>query len=143
MHARGAGDAGCRLKFIETFGRRAFRRPLEPEEIARYDALFKAEGDFLKGAQTVIEAMLQSPSFLFWMEQTPNPKWKPYATACRLSYFLWDTMPDDALLDAASRGELNTVRRCRRGWRAACSTIPGPSRGWTISCRNGCDSIAR
>ena len=103
-----SGGAGCRIEFIRTFGRRAFRRPLEPEEIARYDALFKSEDDFSKGAQAVIEAMLQSPSFVFWMEQTSNAKWKPYATACRLSYFIWDTMPDNALLDAASRGELNT-----------------------------------
>ena len=104
----GSGDAGCRLEFIRNFGRRAFRRPLEPEEIARYNALFKSAGDFLKGAQTVIEAMLQSPSFLFWMEQTSNPQWRPYAIASRLSYFIWDTMPDDALLDAAAHGELET-----------------------------------
>ncbi len=110
----GASDAACRLKFIETFGRRAFRRPLEPGEVARYDALLKAEDDFLKGAQTVIEAILQSPSFLFWMEQTPNPKWKPYAAASRLAYFLWDTMPDEPLLDAASRGELNTPEDIER-----------------------------
>ena len=106
--AGGTEDADCRLKFIRTFGRRAFRRPLEREEIARFDALFRTQSDFLKGAQTVIEATLQSPSFLFWMEQTSNPKWKPYAAANRLSYFVWDTMPDDALLDAAARGELNS-----------------------------------
>ena len=52
--------------------------------------------------------MLQSPSFIFWLEETPNPKWQPYAKASRLSYFLWDTMPDDALLESAARGELNT-----------------------------------
>lgn len=103
---KGNGDR-CRAEFIRTFGRRAFRRPLEAEEISRYDALFQAEPDFLKGAQAVIETMLQSPSFLFWIEQTSNPKWKPYAVASRLSYFLWDTTPDDALLDAASRGDLN------------------------------------
>jgi hypothetical protein len=104
----GSDDGDCRLKFIRTFGRRAFRRPLEPEEIARYDALFRAQSDFLKGAQTVIEAMLQSPSFLFWMEQTSNPRWKPYAAASRLSYFVWDTMPDEALMDAAARRELSS-----------------------------------
>jgi hypothetical protein len=103
----GGSDAACRLQFIETFGRRAFRRPLESAEIARYDALFKVESSFLKGAQTVIEAMLQSPSFLFWSEQTPNTKWKPYATASRLAYFIWGTMPDDALLDSAAKGELS------------------------------------
>ncbi len=104
----GPDDAACRTRFIRSFGRRAFRRPLEPEEIARLDALFRAQDDFLKGAQTVIEAMLQSPSFLFWMEQTPNPPWKPYAVASRLAYFIWDTMPDDALLNSAAAGELAT-----------------------------------
>lgn len=103
----GPEDAGCRVKFIETFGRRAFRRPLEPQEVALFNQLFKAEGDFQKGAETVIETALQSPSFLFWMEQTPNPKWKPYTVASRLAYFIWNTMPDDALLDSAARGELN------------------------------------
>jgi len=110
-------QADCRWQFIRTFGRRAFRRPLQPEEIRRYGALFKAEPDFLKGAQTVIEAMLQSPSFLFWMEQTSIPEWKPYATASRLAYFIWDTMPDDALLDTAARGELNTADDAARAAR--------------------------
>jgi hypothetical protein len=102
-------DAACRTKFIKTFGRRAFRRPLEPEEVARYTSVFRSEKPFLKGAQTVIEAMLQSPDFIFWLDETPNPKWKPYATASFLSYSLWNTMPDDAVLDAVARGELNTA----------------------------------
>ena len=102
-------DAACRAKFIQTFGRRAFRRPLEPEEMARYTNVFRSEKPFLKGAQTVIEAMLQSPNFIFWLDETPNPKWKPYATASYLSYSLWNTTPDDALLDAVARGELNTT----------------------------------
>jgi uncharacterized protein DUF1592/uncharacterized protein DUF1588/uncharacterized protein DUF1587/uncharacterized protein DUF1595/uncharacterized protein DUF1585 len=104
----GRADDACRLRFIETLGRRAFRRPLEKEEIARFEALFKRQGDFLQGAQAVIETILQSPSFLFWMEQASRPEWKPYAIASRLAYCLWDTMPDDALLASASRGELNT-----------------------------------
>src|SRR5437016_4539495 len=101
-------DAACRTKFIQTFGRRAFRRPLEPEEVAWHLAIFKAEKKFLDGAQAVIETMLQSPSFVFWLEQTPNPKWQPYAKASRLAYFIWDSAPDDALLENAARGELNT-----------------------------------
>jgi hypothetical protein len=102
-------DAACRTNFIKTFGRRAFRRPLEPEEVERYTNVFRSEKPFLKGAQTVIEAMLQSPDFIFWLDETPNPSWKPYATASFLSYSLWNTMPDDALLDAVARGELNTA----------------------------------
>src|ERR1041384_4415786 len=58
--------------------------------------------------------MLQSPSFIFWLEETPNPKWMPYAKASRLAYFIWDTAPDEALLDSASRGELNTAEGIER-----------------------------
>src|SRR6185503_12130574 len=47
--------AGCRTRFVEQFGLRAFRRPLEPAEIARYLTVFRAEKDFLKDAQSVIE----------------------------------------------------------------------------------------
>ena len=104
----GMNDAACRKTFIEQFGRRAFRRPLDAKEIAHYDALFRTQGSFVRGAQTVIEAMLQVPSFLFWLEDTPNAKLRPYAVASQLSYFLWNTMPDDTLLANAESGELNT-----------------------------------
>src|SRR5262249_2089134 len=108
------GDAACRTKFIQAFGRKAFRRPLEPEEVATHTAVFKTEKTFLAGAQAVIETMLQSPAFIFWIEDTPNPKWRPYAKASRLSYFLWDTAPDEALLDSAAKGELNTSEGIER-----------------------------
>jgi hypothetical protein len=101
-------SAECRSKFVRTFGMKAFRRPLEPGEQKRYEALFAAEKDFLKGAQLVVEAMLQASSFLFRLDQASDPKWKPYAAASRLSYALWDSMPDDSLFEAAARGELNT-----------------------------------
>jgi hypothetical protein len=107
-------DADCRAKFIEQFGLRAFRRPLEPGEIAAEQAIFQAEGSFLAGAQAVIETMLQSPSFIFWLEDSPNPKWKPYAKASRLAYFLWATTPDDALLASAAKGELDTTEGMER-----------------------------
>ena len=110
----GPNQSQCRIQFIQTFGRRAFRRPLLPKEIALYEALFQGERDFLKGAQAVIEGMLQSPSFLFWMEDTPRPEWKPYASASRLSYFLWNTMPDDAILESAAKGELLTPESVER-----------------------------
>jgi hypothetical protein len=101
-------DARCAAEFIGTFGRRAFRRPLESEEQSRYLVIFRSEKSFLAGAQAVIETMLQSPAFLFWLEETPNPKWKPYAQACRLAYFLWDSTPDDGLLESAANGALNS-----------------------------------
>jgi hypothetical protein len=101
-------SAACEVEFVREFGLKAFRRPLGPEEQQRYAALFAKQTDFLKGAQLVVEAMLQSPNFLFRLEETSNPQWKPYATASRLSYALWDTMPDAALLESAARGELST-----------------------------------
>jgi hypothetical protein len=70
--------------------------------------LFGREGDFMEGARLVVEAMLQSPNFLFRLEDTPRAAWKPYAAASRLSYALWDTMPDERLMGAAARGDLST-----------------------------------
>jgi hypothetical protein len=101
-------SAACRVRFVREFGLKAFRRPLDTEEQKRYEALMSRETDFLKGAQLVIEAMLQSSSFLFWLDGTSDPKWKPYVTASRLSYSIWDSMPDAALFAAAARGELAT-----------------------------------
>jgi hypothetical protein len=114
---RSEDDAACRTQFVGSFGRRAFRRPLEAEESARYQEIFRRGKSFLGGAQMVIEAMLQSPAFLFWMDETPNPKWKSYAAASRLAYFIWDSMPDDALLDGAAQGELDTPAGIERAAR--------------------------
>lgn len=101
-------SAACRAQFIQSFGLKAFRRPLDAAELRRYESLFQKQPDFLAGAQLVVEVMLQSPNFLFRLEDTGNPKWRAYAAASRLSYALWDGMPDDALLAAAARGELDT-----------------------------------
>ena len=94
--------AGCRGTFIRAFGRKAFRRPLNDSEVRRYEALFGQERDFLSGAQMVVETMLQSPHFLFHL--APGS----YGVAGRLSYFLWDTLPDEELFRAAEDGELDT-----------------------------------
>lgn len=94
----------CGPRFIRDFGRRVFRRPLTDAEVARYERLFAREGDFLKGAQIVVETMLQSPNFLFHLE--PGG----YAVASKLSYFLWDTLPDEELLKAAERRDLGTSK---------------------------------
>jgi hypothetical protein len=93
---------------VREFGLKAFRRPLDADEQNRYESLMKREPDFLKGAQLVIEAMLQSSSFLFRLDDTAEAKWKPYVAASRLSYSIWDTMPDADLLAVAARGELGT-----------------------------------
>ncbi|MEZ5402694.1 MAG: DUF1592 domain-containing protein [Bryobacteraceae bacterium] len=94
-------DTGPR--FVAEFGKRAFRRPLTKEELTEYGGLYKAGR-----ARLVIEAMLQSPAFLYRMETTTVKEHQPYARATRLSYMLWDTMPDAELFRAAERGELDT-----------------------------------
>ena len=101
-------DGPCRQKFLRTFGAKAFRRPLLEAEFARYEKLFLSEKSFLGGAQLTLEAMLQSPNFLLRTENGAEPSWRPYETASRLSYALWNSMPDAELLSAAARGELNT-----------------------------------
>jgi hypothetical protein len=113
-----AADVKCRDRFIKTFGLRAFRRPLGDAESRKYAAAFAAQaqetGKFLEGARVVVEAMLQSPKFLFHTEAGPEGRSVDYAIASRLSYLLWDTMPDEALLDAAKRGALRSAEARER-----------------------------
>jgi hypothetical protein len=89
--------------FVSEFGRRAFRRPLTAEEKTRYGELKAKAGD-----RAVAEAMLQSPAFLYRSEIAEQPSLRGWVRASRLSYLLWDTMPDDALFAAAAKGELDT-----------------------------------
>ncbi len=101
-------SAACRARFVREFGLKAFRRPLDPDEQKRYETLLSKETDFVAGAQLVIEAMLQSSNFLFRPDEASDAKAKAYVTASRLSYAIWDSMPDAELFGAAARGELAT-----------------------------------
>lgn len=106
-----AADRDCRDRFLRHFGLRAFRQPLTEAEVHRYGRIFDRAStngdDFLRGAQIVVEAMLQSPKFLFHLEADPAEK--AFERASRLAYFLWNTMPDGALLSKAAKGDLDTV----------------------------------
>jgi len=111
------GDVGCGRAFAESFGRRAFRRPLTEEELGRWSAFFEAQRtaiDFDAAVQLTVSAMLQAPQFLYRLESEGTPlnaqqiELSQYELASRLSYFLWESMPDDSLLGAADRGELAT-----------------------------------
>ncbi|MCH9684508.1 MAG: DUF1592 domain-containing protein [Deltaproteobacteria bacterium] len=120
----GAGQA-CADQFIASFGRRAYRRPLTVDEQAAFAAIFAA-GDglynsgsaFDQGIQLVVEAFLQSPHFLYRVElsstvDAEDPTIVPlsgYEIASRLSFLMWNSMPDDELLDAAAAGELDTAQ---------------------------------
>ena len=105
-------DQKCRDAFVRRFGLRAFRRPLSEGEVKRYSTVFSEQARvsrrFLDGARVVVEAMLQSPNFLFHVEAGPDGRYTDYDAASRLSYLLWNTMPDEALFEAAAKGELAT-----------------------------------
>jgi hypothetical protein len=112
-----AGRDGCAKSFIARFGARAFRRPLAATDQARFEGLYTSASSawgFGKAIELVLQAMLQSPHFLYRVElgsgapQSGVLPLGPWQLAARLSYLLWGSMPDQALSDAASRGELVT-----------------------------------
>jgi hypothetical protein len=102
-------DATCAGKFVTAFGTKAFRTKLASSDsrVAAYTKLFMAETSYTAGAQTVITAMLQSPSFLYRTElgtgSGNNFTLTPYEAATNLAYLLTGTMPDDTLLGAADQ----------------------------------------
>ncbi len=114
-------DAASRAKaYLESFGMRAYRRPLSAAELTAYTALF-AKGkdvvdgpdDFTKGVRLTLQAFLQSPHFIYRVEAssgggTVGSPLSGYEIATKLSYMLWNTMPDEALFAAAKAGKLDT-----------------------------------
>ena len=108
----------CATRFVTEFGKRAYRRPLDATEISTYVSLYtlgKQGADAANGFRLVVEAMLQSPFFLYHHDvgATGTPQGgtvaiTPYELASRLSYFLWNTMPDDTLFARAADGTLAT-----------------------------------
>lgn len=113
-------DAACVDDFIRRFGGRALRRPVTDEELSFYREIFDGEGA-TEGMDPaafadVIAVMLASPSMLYLVEHGEAPmEDQPdayalgaYELASRLSYHLWQTMPDDELLAAAGSGALLT-----------------------------------
>jgi hypothetical protein len=97
--------------------RRAYRRPIADADLERPMAFYRewrSEGDFDAGIGRALSAVLISPEFLFRVEldREKSPAGAPYRIsdlelASRLSFFLWSSVPDDALLDSAIRGELH------------------------------------
>lgn len=95
---------------IERFMTRAYRRPVDPEEVEIFFQIYeqvKSEFSTLEGAMRETLAMvLISPQFLYHTETGRAPD-DHYAIASRLSYFLWASMPDEELLDLAEKQQLN------------------------------------
>jgi hypothetical protein len=110
------GNSACADRFIATFGAKVQRRPLDEAETSAYKGLFTSQSavSFANGIRVVLEAMLSSPYFLYHFEPSlagalaPSPLDGP-ARAARLSYLLWGSTPDDALLAAAQSGALGNA----------------------------------
>jgi hypothetical protein len=110
------GEDACAMDFANAFGRRAFRRAVTAEDRANLMAAYTAGrtgGSYAEGIEVMIRAALQSPHFIYRLETTApanaNAALVPisqYELASRLSFLIWASGPDDALLDAAGRGEL-------------------------------------
>jgi hypothetical protein len=117
--ATGPGDTPSRRRvlaapdesFLAPLLRRAFRRPVDPADLERFTALYRRAGDHESAVETTLSAILASSGFLFRVERDPEGVKGAYALsdlelATRLSFFLHGSLPDDALLAAAERGEL-------------------------------------
>jgi hypothetical protein len=115
-----AGDPraeACARQILGTLARRGFRRPVPAAEVAPLLAFYRrgeAQGGFEAGIQAGLERLLVDPEFLFRFERDPEgvaPRTVHRLTdlelASRLSFFLWSSLPDEALLDVAARGTLH------------------------------------
>jgi hypothetical protein len=119
-----AGQEQCVGQFIDAWGPRAYRRPLAADERTRLLGVFRsARGflDFKASVGTVLKTMLMSPQFLYRIESGTPVEGSPgvlkvdaWGLASRLSYFLWGSMPDAALLQTAQEGHLSTAADVRR-----------------------------
>ena len=114
-----APDDACAARFISSTGRLLYRRPLAKDKVT--ELVGKAHRastdlkDFYAGLSSVLEGMLVAPEVLMIVDRTePDPahpgkrRLDAFSMAARLSFFLWNSAPDDALLKAAESGEINT-----------------------------------
>ncbi len=109
-HCTTPSQASCVDAVIDGFGARALRRPVDDEDRTSYRGAYEDTG--YGGYKALIAAMLMSPDFLFRAEfrgeaidaRTDFTRLTPYELANRVSYALLNSMPDDALLDAAAAG---------------------------------------
>lgn len=118
-------DEACARQFIAATGRLLYRRALTDDELQNQlqsvAALAAEHNDFYAGLERSLINMLISPNFLFrieYAESDPDNRGKFRLTALskasRLSFLLWNSTPDDMLLEAAEQGELHTSKGLRR-----------------------------
>ena len=119
-----AAEEACAGRILGKLARRAYRRPVHDGDVEALLGFFRAgrrEGGFDDGIQFALERMLVDPEFLFRIERDPGDAapGTPYRLgdlelASRLSFFLWSSIPDDELLEAAAGGRLRDPAELER-----------------------------
>ena len=109
-------EAACATEILSTLARRAYRRPVTDADVAvllRFFEEGRSGADFDAGIEMALQRLLISPEFLLRVERDPEgvETGRPYLVsdlelASRLAFFLWSSLPDDALIDAAATGTL-------------------------------------
>jgi cytochrome c553 len=117
-------ESSCVDRILTTLLRRAYRRDVTADDLRRVRPFYeagRAERDFDLGIRRALERVLVSPQFLFRIEQDPSGavsgsvhRISDFELASRLSFFLWSSIPDDELLDAAAAGTLRQPDVLRR-----------------------------
>ena len=112
-----ADERACATEIVSRLARRGYRRPVTTEDVNTlldfYESGRESGGSFVAGVQLALERMLVDPDFLLRIARDPDgaAPGAPYHlsdvdVASRLAFFLWGTVPDDVLLDAAEQGRL-------------------------------------
>lgn len=111
-----ASQTSCLMDTIKTFGRKAFRRPLSDDEVNTFMGFnsLTPKGQPAEVAEGILYAFLASPSFIMLPEladkdkENDKIKLNSFEIATRLSFLLWNSLPDDTLSAAADKGEVQS-----------------------------------
>jgi len=111
-----ADEEACAREILGKLMRKAYRRPINADDLEKPMAFFRegqSDGGFELGIELALSSILVNPQFLFRIERAPDGiepgtryNLDPFALASRLAFFLWSSLPDEELLDAAESGRL-------------------------------------
>ena len=114
-------ESACAKEILSALAKRAYRRPVDDEDLQTLLPFYEAgrvEGGFEAGIERALERILVSPYFLFRAERDPGGaaagRISDLELASRLSFFLWSSIPDDALIDLAARNALSAPAELER-----------------------------